>query len=82
MSQHIKRDLDQIFTVIKSNVAESEKHEQIKKILKANVKLVGIFLKKTNGGRTGDVELDKSLNNIPQQYLRISEGEGYHSGYG
>jgi len=73
MSEEIKLDLEKIFAVIKSPSNENDKHEQIKKILKGNVKLVGIFLKKTRGGQTGDPDLDKSLSGIPEQYLRSAE---------
>lgn len=76
MSEEIKLDLEKIFAVIKSQTNENDKHEQIKKILKGNVKLVGIFLKKTRNNTTGDPDLDKSLNGIPDQYMRTADSVG------
>ena len=46
-TEEIRRFLEKIFAVINSPMSEFDKDEQIKKILKGNVKLLGIFLAKT-----------------------------------
>lgn len=71
-TEEIRRFLEKIFAVINSPMSEFDKHEQIKKILKGNVKLLGIFLAKTRARNitTGDADLDKNMNEIPDSYFR------------